>query len=594
MSDTSPNQHQHGHQTGSEYDFGIKSMASDWGLEAVDQATDGSSSMALSSSDSLVSAPLMKTRGDSGESSAQARTNDVTSGGGSVGSGVSIPAHETQSDNMDSDRFFESSFADRRRTSETSTISLGGGGGGIGGGASATAETPLAYPISLFQQPPPNAASEEASTSTIAGGDDDEAARRGVFQSPSSRRSFPFSPSSPPGQEGQGDDDDASDSLPSSPLSSASMPASFLSSMSGDEGELSSLAASHHGQMSSEIDGTAGTSARTAIRNLPEVDNSIRLPPSWIVSPERHAAARIAATNLQNDITAAPRRIALDRRATATRASAISSGVVSEPRATAEDPDGQPSPAAVTTAPATSSYIFSRAHWAVEESRRRTEEQGDDLSLVLPSLTLPEDSMRRVDAAAVVEPAALAHQAPETSNDAVVGGEVNVAAPRRRRPQHILLCGTNRTVNGFLKRLLLESSVDVFRLRSTRSGRSSSSSGSFRRSAGVFDVGVFLKREREGGSDGDRTTSMTAASSAAPARSTSSTVEDSTADESDEGPQGRSASRRPTLLHVGPEDARWRSGMVPLAVIHVVGKGQVGNAQKVCVCANPKLRSQAR
>lgn len=433
------------------------------------------------------------------------------------------------------DRFASAagSADNRRRGSESSTISLG-----------IAAATPLAEPTPLRSDSPPSPL--------------DVRQREGSFDASLSNRTRLFG-SSPPRYR---DDvnDDASDSLPSSPLSSASMPASFLSSMSENEDGDDSLAASR--QLSGRGTDAGPIADRSIVRNL-NIDDSIRLPPSWIVS---------------TDSATLPRRMALERRTTAVQMS-----VVRPPPGSMDSPEGQ-APAGVSssttdpkapTGTTTSSYIFSRAHWAVEEARRRTEEQGEDLSLVLPSLTLPADSVEGGGQSATRE--ARSEIAPQDDFSGVTpglsAGTRGSDAPRHR-PQHVLLCGTNRTVNAFLKQLLREPSVDVYRLRSP--GRSSSSSS--RRSSGFFDVGVFLKREQENGARGSQLQPSTPARAAPPPRSASS-VEDSTADESDGGSQR--PARRPTMLHVSSEDARWSSGMVLLAVIHVVGKGQVGNVQRV-------------
>lgn len=101
----------------------------------------------------------------------------------------------------------------------------------------------------------------------------------------------------------------------------------------------------------------------------------------------------------------------------------------------------------------------SRNHWAVHEGQVRTREQGSDISLVLPSLFLPEGSLRD-ERASVPE-----HSTSRSS-----------APLDHREPLEIALSGTNRTTNAFLNKLATVPGLVVFRIEDKRSQGSSISS----------------------------------------------------------------------------------------------------------------------
>jgi hypothetical protein len=192
------------------------------------------------------------------------------------------------------------------------------------------------------------------------------------------------------------------------------------------------------------------------------------------------------------------------------------------------------------------SYVFSRTHWAVEEARRRTEEQGDDLSLVLPTLQIPVDSLLLSDSTRFQGQTAVSGAATHRS--------------RRRKPLRVILCGTNRTVNAFLRSLAADQRVKVYKLKGT--GRSRD---------GIYDVGVIAAEEE----DISGTTSTEGGDSEPPRMEESSILER-------EEPERSRLDLSPAVSakdNVPLASAR-SSDVHLLARIHVIGKGQDGNLQK--------------
>ncbi len=207
------------------------------------------------------------------------------------------------------------------------------------------------------------------------------------------------------------------------------------------------------------------------------------------------------------------------------------------------------------------SYVFSRTHWAVEEARRRTEEQGDDLSLVLPTLQLPADSLLLSDSTRLHE---------QSANNGVAAHR-----GRRLKPLRIILCGTNRTVNAFLRSLAADQRVKVYKLKGT--GRSRD---------GIYDVGVIAAEDED--SSG---TASTKGADSEPHRS-----EETTASQRQEAEQSSlAASPAVSAKDNAVSLASARSSDVSLlARIHVVGRGQDGNMQRVIKrleCQHKRLNS---
>ncbi len=218
-----------------------------------------------------------------------------------------------------------------------------------------------------------------------------------------------------------------------------------------------------------------------------------------------------------------------------------------------------------------SSYVFSRTHWAVREARERMEEQGGDVSLVLPTLALPDSSL--LGSSRLGEsgggsaggsrspPRGLRHDTDEHATRGI-NTPLGPASPPSRHSLRILLSGTNRTANAFLKALAADSRVRVYRIRpaaaagSTTRGRAGTQLRSGRRAGdGAYDVAV-----------------MRVAASASSAVAGAGACD---------GPSMREAHSAQNDLHL-PEDAHAApEQMELLARIRVVANGQDGNLQRV-------------
>lgn len=398
----------------------------------------------------------------------------------------------------------------------------------------------------------------------------------------------------------------SSDSLPSSPLSSTSFPASFLSSMS-DNGSQFNLSRSMTGITTSIValhgngNGHEHGHVNVNMNMNMNMDVNVNRERQTLLRDEEHSGGRnLEGRGFGQDDNRTRQRVALspgpldDVETLQLPPSWIQPCRITPIRRTTVVPAPTTPTAAAAAATLrngqsdtdSGTYIFSRSHWAVEEARRRTEEQGDDLSLVLPSLTLPEGSLGAGMSASAavgsnsflgeVEKSPMRFNGQETdSHEDGLGVGTRIGSRPRPRPLHILLSGTNRTVNAFLKQLIKEDSVDVYRLRpQDSSGRSIRPN----QRGGIFDVGVFQKRVKD--------TTLQTPSSTENSLSGANTGgggegggEDSTADESDAG-SGSGPSVTPAMRQVNPDTREWSSSMILLAVVHVVGKGQEGNVSR--------------
>jgi hypothetical protein len=175
---------------------------------------------------------------------------------------------------------------------------------------------------------------------------------------------------------------------------------------------------------------------------------------------------------------------------------------------------------------ATARDIHSRSHWAVQESVERQRYQGDLFDLVLPVLDLPGASVTSTARTNQDSDTLKAGQtASEGSQDPA---SIKPTADRLRvSPEdeghssgavNIVLCGTNRTTNIFLREIIQDPRFDVYKLPPPTSvdssdkppvkGRSKSDGKAVRTSSrsstpvlgkeAYYTVGVYAMGEQQG------------------------------------------------------------------------------------------------
>jgi hypothetical protein len=115
---------------------------------------------------------------------------------------------------------------------------------------------------------------------------------------------------------------------------------------------------------------------------------------------------------------------------------------------------------------ATARDTHSRSHWAVQESAERQRYQGDLFELVLPVLDLPGASMTSSAGTGPVgttqEMAGSRDPGPTASR---IGAIPDMGqADTTSGVLNIVLCGTNRTTNNFLREIIQDSRFDIYKL----------------------------------------------------------------------------------------------------------------------------------
>lgn len=138
---------------------------------------------------------------------------------------------------------------------------------------------------------------------------------------------------------------------------------------------------------------------------------------------------------------------------------------------------------------------YSRSHWAVAEAQRRAVEQGTEISLVLPSISLESSA---------IPPHTWTMKEERDSSSSSSSSSSRVGLDRQRGSGReewtvwdIVLVGTNRTTNAFLKNLMGNQGIEVYKVRSTSRDEKGKGKGKERerkkkeKRGKVYDVVVF-------------------------------------------------------------------------------------------------------
>jgi hypothetical protein len=160
--------------------------------------------------------------------------------------------------------------------------------------------------------------------------------------------------------------------------------------------------------------------------------------------------------------------------------SSLSLSRTSSPFSVSSDSPPLPSTSFVRT---TGTGTHSRNHWAVKEGKRRAEEQGTEVGLLIPTLKLPRGSF-------------ISEQEEEDYPASLLYNRVT----RRREILDIGLVGTNRTTNLFLKQLSAHPGIEVYRTPSSNKVKAHRTG----ENGGTVDLVVFSSSS-EPGSEGRRT-----------------------------------------------------------------------------------------
>lgn len=140
----------------------------------------------------------------------------------------------------------------------------------------------------------------------------------------------------------------------------------------------------------------------------------------------------------------------------------------------------------------TTTDIHSRSHWAVQESIERQRYQGDLFELVLPVLEIPAASVTTATSASkdTVEkerPQAASSSTTKPADDHSDASVIN-----------IVLCGTNRTTNIFLRELMQDPRFEIYKLPNASPAGSDISRSQVRHGSGktaikeaYYTVGVY-------------------------------------------------------------------------------------------------------
>lgn len=113
---------------------------------------------------------------------------------------------------------------------------------------------------------------------------------------------------------------------------------------------------------------------------------------------------------------------------------------------------------------ATTRDIHSRSHWAVQESVERQRYQGDLFELVLPVLELPAASVTTATTTSretILDNTERSQAIPTRTDSIIKPSPDNV---RNASVINIVLCGTNRTTNIFLRELMQDPRFEIYKL----------------------------------------------------------------------------------------------------------------------------------
>lgn len=155
----------------------------------------------------------------------------------------------------------------------------------------------------------------------------------------------------------------------------------------------------------------------------------------------------------------------------------------------------------------------SRSHWAVQESAERQRYQGDLFELVLPVLDLPGAS---VTSSAGTGPAGTTQEMAGSRDPGPTASRIGAIpdmgqADTTSGVLNIVLCGTNRTTNNFLREIMQDPRFDIYKLpasptpgqsapqRGGRTARTSNRSNVTEGKDASYTVGVYtaaMERDR--------------------------------------------------------------------------------------------------
>lgn len=171
-------------------------------------------------------------------------------------------------------------------------------------------------------------------------------------------------------------------------------------------------------------------------------------------------------------LTASRHPYAFSRRNTATIPQIIRTSSGNQPSQEGESMHSTGTYSGSFQSDATTQDIHSRSHWAVQESLERQRYQGDLFELVLPILDLPGASVTSTIGATKdadrlnteqAENSGLPHS-PSTGQTAETIPQTDQDDGSSSCVLSIVLCGTNRTTNIFLREIMQDPRFDVYKL----------------------------------------------------------------------------------------------------------------------------------
>ncbi|KAJ9117546.1 hypothetical protein QFC22_004396 [Naganishia vaughanmartiniae] len=278
-------------------------------------------------------------------------------------------------------------------------------------------------------------------------------------------------------------------STPASPVSLSSVPASMALSMDLDSDDMdTSTTWSLYG--SSEEDSRAGS---PAARTRRAADGPNPRASDVIIGAGGRFGRRMESDEAETiadppRIGRVPHPYAITRRNTATIPALIRRNTSTTTRARDDAAlsswneilPGSLQSDRTTTTVMTGNDTHSRSHWAIQESLDRQRYQGDLFDLVLPVLELPGASVSTTLADSSHRPRSGQNDVFALKNDSVIrAAPTTVPAGSKSREQDVrsssvlsvVLCGTNRTTNTFLRELMRDSRFEVYKFPATTSTR---------------------------------------------------------------------------------------------------------------------------